>query len=74
MTGFDVRCRVGEPLQVTVHEIVVSSRAIEAMAPQQFELRALPFDLDRMCADAMRRVESFIDRRAAELRRQVRVH
>ena len=74
VTGFDVRCHIGKPVEVTVHEFILSAGSIKDIAPQHFELRAMSFDLGRMCADALQRVDAFIDRRAAEIQRTLRTH
>lgn len=70
VTGFDLCCRVGEIPRVSVHSLIIGSGSIDE-ATHKFDLSLREFDLDRLCADAIRRVESFVERRAAELIRSL---
>jgi hypothetical protein len=64
VTGFDVRCRHDELPTVTVHELVSPRAGTICSSEHRLQL-VKAFDLDRMCADAMQRVQTFIDERAA---------
>jgi len=69
VTGFDVSCHIGEIVHVVVHEQLLPLRADAIAATEhRFELRLQEprFDLDRMCEQAMGRVQALIDRRARE--------
>jgi hypothetical protein len=72
-TGFDLRVRVGELPSLTVHRLLISSDDIEA-GTDIFDLtiRPRPFDLDRACQEALKRLARYVDQSAARARADLR--
>jgi hypothetical protein len=80
VTGFDLRARAGDVPRLTLHTILVEPGNVVRVS-KRFELTLIdddstkpaPFDLDRACAQALERVQAYVNEQATLAHRLLRI-